>query len=153
MRFAPLFCLGLLLPLRAAAAQTPTSPTSLEALRDRFRPLLLFAAKPDDPSLLAQMTKLKDAAPGLHDRDILLIVVPFDTPSPTEVSLTPESAMAARRRFHVAPPDFTAILLGKDGGEKLRSRKPVSFDKLRELIDSMPMRKDEIKDAARHGWV
>ena len=127
-------------------SQGPPSPTTLTQLRDRFRPLLLFCSRPDDPSLLAQMTRLKDSAPGLQERDILVITIPYKDPSPSAVSLSAADAAAARRTFHVAPEDFTAILLGKDGGEKLRSRKPVSFEKLRDKIDSMPMRKDEMKN-------
>lgn len=134
----------LLMPAMTVYAQTPPSPTTLAQLRDIYRPLLLFCSSPEDPSLLAQMTRLKDSAAALHERDVLVIAVPFHNPSPTEVALTPADAEAARRRFHVAPDDFTAILLGKDGGEKLRSSKPLSFDKLRDTIDAMPMRKDEM---------
>lgn len=126
-------------------SQTPPSPVTLAQMRDRYRPLLLFAAAPDDPSLLAQLTHLKDAAAGLKDRDVLVIALPYKDPSPSEVSLSAADAQAARRRFHVAPEDFTAILLGKDGGEKYRSTKPISFEKLKATIDAMPMRKNEVK--------
>ncbi len=40
---------------------------------------------------------------------------------------------------------FTFILVGRDGGEKLRSSEVVSAEKLFGLIDAMPMRKDEMK--------
>ena len=126
-------------------AQTPPSPTTLAQLRDRYRPLLLFASRPDDPALLAQLTRLKDAAAGLKERDVLVIAIPYKDPAPTEVSLSSTEAQTARRSFHVEPDEFTAILLGKDGGEKYRSSKPVSFTKLRDKIDSMPMRRDEMR--------
>ncbi len=142
MRLPVAFALAMTL---TATAQTPPSPTTLAQLRDTYRPLLLFARSPDDPSLLAQMTRLKDSAAGLHERDILVIAVPYNTPSPTQTSLTPADATEARRRFHVAPTDFTAILIGKDGGEKLRSTKPLSFNKLRDTVDAMPMRRDEMQ--------
>ena len=132
-----------------ALPQSPPSPTTLAQLRDRYRPLLLFASRPDDPALLAQLTRLKDAAAGLRERDVLVIAIPYKDPSPSNLSLSSSDAQAARRAFHVEPEDFTAILLGKDGGEKYRSAKPVSFSKLRDTIDSMPMRKDEMKDAAK----
>ena len=137
---------GFLLP--NANSQEPSSPVTLAQLRDRFRPLLLFAARPDDPALLAQMTRLKDAAPGLREREVLVISVPYKDPSAGGVSLGAADAQAARRSFHIAPGDFTAILLGKDGGEKFRSTKPVSFEVLRNKIDAMPMRRDEMKDRA-----
>lgn len=130
-------------------AQTPTSPTTLAQLRDRFRPLLLFAPTPDDPGLRAQLTRLHEDAAGLAERDVLLIAIPYNNPSPTDTTLTPADAEAARRRFNVAPNDFVILLIGKDGGEKLRAHKPISFSKLRETIDSMPMRQQESQQRPR----
>ena len=147
MRITSLFAVSLVMT-SLLPAQTLPNPTTLAQLRDRYRPLLLFAARPDDPSLLAQMTRLKDAAPGLTERNVLVIAIPYKDPSPSEVSLSAADAFAARRSFHVAPEDFTAILLGKDGGEKYRSKKPISFEKLRDTIDSMPMRQQEMKGMA-----
>ena len=130
-------------------AQAPSSPTTLQAVKDHYRPLLVFAASPADPALLAQLHMLKDSAPGLTRRDVVVIAIPYGAPSPSEVTLSSEAAIEARRQFHVAPPDFTVILLGKDGGEKLRSTKPVSFTRLQEKIDSMPMRQQEMADPAK----
>jgi hypothetical protein len=127
-------------------AQSPPSPTTLARLRDHYRPLLLFAASPDDPSLLAQLHMLKDSAPGLFSREVVLIAVPFNTPPPTELALTQTEAEAARKRFGIAPNQFVALLLGKDGGEKLRSRKPIPFSKLQDTIDAMPMRQGEMRE-------
>ena len=46
-----------------------------------------------------------------------------------------------RLHFKVEPADFLVVLIGKDGGEKLNSPNPVTMDRLRRLIDSMPMRR------------
>ena len=145
MRLRLLLAATLTLPMPVAQAQNPPSPTTLPALRDRFRPLLVFAKSPEDPALLAQFHMLKDDAPGLTERDILVIAVPYNTPSPSEVSLTPDATLDARHRFHIAPTDFTVLLLGKDGGEKFRSTEPVPFSRLRGKIDSMPMRREEMR--------
>ena len=40
---------------------------------------------------------------------------------------------------------FRFILIGKDGGIKLSSDKPVTLEQLFALIDSMPMRRYEVK--------
>jgi hypothetical protein len=50
-----------------------------------------------------------------------------------------------RHHFKVEPAEFLVILIGKDGGEKLSSRTPVPVDRLKQLIDSMPMRKSEMQ--------
>ena len=40
------------------------------------------------------------------------------------------------------------VLIGKDGGEKLRSHEIVSPETLCRLIDSMPMRQEEMRERA-----
>lgn len=139
--------LALFLPVTSgiSMAAQGNGVTSLDRLRDRSRPLLIFAAKPDDPQLEIQMRTLQEHAAEAHERDLVAIALPYNNPSPSATQLSPMEAEAARRRFHVAPGDFTVILLGKDGGAKLRSSKPLSMEKLNETIDAMPMRQDEMK--------
>ncbi len=84
----------------------------------------------------------------MRDRDIVPIALPYNNPAPTAAQLTPTEAETVRRRFGVQPGDFTVVLIGKDGGAKLRSRKPLSMEKLKETIDAMPMRQDEMKAKA-----
>ncbi len=126
--------------------QAPTGGiTTLQQLRDHARPVLIFAPKPDDPQLEIQMRILEEHAAEAHDRDVVGIALPYGNPSPSAVQLSSGDAEAARRKFQVNPGDFAAILIGKDGGAKLRSSKPLSMQKLEEAIDAMPMRKDEVK--------
>lgn len=124
-----------------------TGQTTLRQLRAVARPLLIFAPKPDDPRLEIQVRTLTEHAAEAHDRDLVVLGLPYRNPSPTRAQLTSDDAEAARRRFHVAPEDFTVILLGKDGGEKLRSSKPFSMQQLNNTIDAMPMRKDEMRSS------
>lgn len=44
-----------------------------------------------------------------------------------------------------ADSSFTLVLIGKDGGEKFRSYKPVSAKDIFDRVDVMPMRIEEIK--------
>ncbi|MEM1164222.1 MAG: DUF4174 domain-containing protein, partial [Pseudomonadota bacterium] len=53
-----------------------------------------------------------------------------------------EPGSALRERFR--PADFTVILVGKDGGEKFRRNGLVDPDELNALIDTMPMRLQEM---------
>jgi hypothetical protein len=48
-------------------------------------------------------------------------------------------------RFNLAKADFALLLIGKDGLEKLRSREVVSPETLFRLVDSMPMRQEEMR--------
>ena len=117
---------------------------TLRALKDQARPLLIFARKPDDPQLEIQVRTIEEHAAEAQERGLAVIALPFQSPSPSALQLTPAEAESARRRFGVAPGEFTVILIGKDGGVKLRSSKPISMNKLEETIDAMPMRQEEM---------
>jgi hypothetical protein len=133
MRRLLLLTIGVLAPVAF-----PQAPTTLAALRNDSRPLLIFAPRPDDEQH------------GLSERHVVVLAAPYNNPSPTEHSLTSTDAEAARRRFKIAPGDFTVLLIGKDGGEKLRTHKPISFEILRRTIDAMPMRQQEMHEPTKN---
>ena len=45
--------------------------------------------------------------------------------------------------------DFTLIMVGKDGSEKLRTHSLLPIKKLIALKDAMPMRKEEMRNTER----
>jgi hypothetical protein len=137
-----------------AQAQTspdcPIPPADLSAMRDCYRPLLVFSPGAHDPTLLKQQALLDQYADDMLDRFLLYVPVlsnaaaldpPLDAPYAV---LSADKTAAIRRRFHIAPTEFVVVLLGEDGTEKLRTRKPVSVLELDKLIDSMPGRKQEM---------
>lgn len=129
---------------RHATAQ-PQGLVTLTELRHTARPLLIFAARPDDPLLEIQLRNLQEHPAAAAERDLVPVAVPVANPSPTAAHLSAAEATEVRRRFKIAPADFAVILIGKDGGEKLRSPKPFSMHQLSETIDAMPMRQDELR--------
>jgi len=134
------------------AAQSPSTTsgiTTLAALRDTARVLLIFAPSPTDAQLQIQLRTLSEHGPDVASRDLVPIALPFNSPAPTPAVFVPAEAESARRRFGVAPADFAVILIGKDGGEKLRSRKPLPISALNSSIDSMPMRQREVQQRGR----
>ena len=50
-----------------------------------------------------------------------------------------------RERFSPKPGGFTLILIGKDGGVKLRRENGADLQDIFDLIDGMPMRKAEMR--------
>jgi hypothetical protein len=52
---------------------------------------------------------------------------------------------AVRDHYRVAG-DFGVRVIGKDGGVKLTSTRPVTMQALAELIDAMPMRRQEMRE-------
>ena len=150
---------GLLLPGMSGqtrreqpTAACPAQPSTVRAMRNCYRPLLVFAPALDTPQLLAQFDALKDHAADLKSRAVLYVpIVPEGHNQPIPGNRIPTGRLseddlaATRHRFQVAPEDFLVVLIGKDGGEKLNSRTPVTIEQLKKLIDSMPMRQDEMK--------
>ncbi len=121
---------------------------TLRSLKDRARTLLIFASGPEDPQLEIQVRTLQEHAAEAHERDLVVLALPYRSPSPTAVKLSAADADLARRQFHVPPGEFAVILLGKDGGAKLRSSKPLSMARLISTIDAMPMRQEEMRGTA-----
>ena len=148
--FLSLLCLAVLHPM--SHAQT------LASFVDRNRILLLFAPTDQDAQLRQQLKLLDHHAADLHDRDLLIIPVLGQSGPPRTANtlrtlnppaISDREQLTIRHRFRVEPTEFAAILLGKDGGEKLRSASPVPIERLREVIDAMPMRQQEQRDRAR----
>ena len=49
--------------------------------------------------------------------------------------------------YHIGEAEeFAAVLIGRDGGQKLRSGSPISAEELFGKIDEMPMRRRELRE-------
>ncbi len=107
----------------------------LSAYRDRSRVLAVVAPDASDPRLAEQRRIYAAMRVGAHERDLVLL----------EGIGTSAQARALRTRFGAEKSDFRAVLIGKDGGDKLMSRTPLGPDQLFPLIDAMPMRQDEMR--------
>ncbi|CAN5510880.1 DUF4174 domain-containing protein [soil metagenome] len=139
----------LALPPITVLAQAPVS-----TLKDNNRALLIFARESTDPSYARQQHLLENQASELADRDLIFIPVlykrmPTDANQASPVFASDTEQKHLRSRYNIQPQEFAVLLLGKDGGEKLRSRTPVTMEKLSHLIDSMPMRQQEIRQRTR----
>jgi hypothetical protein len=148
--FRQLVVILFLCVMTSFSQQSPKQP--LASLVDRNRVLLVFAPASSEPNFANQRKFFKDRASQASDRDLILIPV-LATWTSNDIDLRKENAsftteteqISLRTRYKIQPTDFTVILIGKDGGEKLRSRTPVTMEKLSELIDTMPMRQQEMQ--------
>ena len=111
--------------------QVPTP----EDYRWKNRLILLFAPAGSDTALQQQVAVLTEKKGEVTDRDLLYFQIHPDSPE----------AVKLFRGYEVARDGFTLLLIGKDGGVKLRSRKVVPFMKIADLIDGMPMRRAEMR--------
>jgi hypothetical protein len=145
MRF--LIALVLLVPM-APAQQT------LATLVDRNRVLLVFAPSAMDGRFGEQVSAFDRHEAELRARDLVVIPLLQQAGPPAASAalrnlqpprISDDEQLTLRRRFHVGASEFEVILLGKDGGEKLRSKVPITLARLNKTIDAMPMRKQEMK--------
>lgn len=115
-----------------------------QQLRDRV--LIVFA--PDHSSQLykQQLKVLKNNHEGMIERDIVFYSI-FDLSGiDPEKNPLSESKVDSIRRVHQVPnADFTVLLIGKDGTEKMRSHKVVSAQELFALVDAMPTPKNAVQ--------
>jgi hypothetical protein len=118
--------------------------TALAGYRWENRLLLVFAPDVDSTLYLRQQEMLLDAKPGLNERDVVVISVLKDIVSTKERPDAPVSADDLRDAYDVSPHDFRVVLIGRDGGVKLRQDEPILAADLFALIDSMPMRMQEM---------
>lgn len=113
---------------------------SLAELRWNKRILVLFA-EATNPKLEQQLGLLATKAADLSDRDMVVLHVTSTDVKAIYGKVGNADARKLRSEAGVESAEFTAILIGKDGGEKLRSDDVVGDRDLFDLIDSMPMRK------------
>ncbi|NJK92657.1 MAG: DUF4174 domain-containing protein [Blastochloris sp.] len=116
----------------------PDSVQELKALRWEKRPLLIFAPEAGHPEYLRLLKNLEASAPALRERDVVLR---HHFPGSRHPKL--------RQHFRVAPDQFCAILLGRDGFEKNRWNQAFSLQELTARIDAMPMGREEAAERVR----
>ncbi|WP_374015580.1 MULTISPECIES: DUF4174 domain-containing protein [Phaeobacter] len=105
----------------------------LDSLLWVYRPIVVFADSPADPRFHEQMERLTDGAEALLDRDVIVL-------TDTDPSVT--SAL----RKTLRPRGFMLVLIGKDGGVKLRKPQPWTVRELSRTIDKFPDRLREVKE-------
>ena len=121
------------MPLLLAIALAASS--TVAQMKWERRVLVVSAPTAEDPGLTEQRRILAGWKTNAAARDLTIVEIVGDT-----VRGASDPAAALHRKYHV-PTSFTAILIGKDGGEKLRSAKPFPATALEATIDAMPMRK------------
>ena len=97
------------------------------------RPIVVFADTPADPRFKRQIELLEARTQALADRDVI-VLIDTDLETPSEI------------RNKLRPRGFMLVLIGKDGGVKLRKPFPWDVRELSHAIDKMPMRLQELEE-------
>ena len=126
------------------------SPMDLNGYRWKNRLLMVFSPSPDDPNYQSLNKEMQDQRDALRDRDILVFEIFAKGPSRLDNSPMPKDSVDfLRKKFSAGQGSFLAILIGKDGEEKIRRQK-VSLTEIFAVIDGMPMRQREMKERVKN---
>ncbi len=112
--------------------------------KDRL--ILIFAEDSSDSAVDRQLKELINAEDGLLDRKIVVYnVLPdkYYKVFPEKESIVKSGDLFDMYKVTDAP--FEIILIGLDGGVKLRETELLTAEKLFVVIDGMPMRRREIE--------
>ncbi len=110
------------------------------------RIVLVFANSNHDVEFQKQWAVFEENHKGMRERDLLVVgITASEVHSQISAVAASNSTDAFRKFYEIGKAEeVTVILLGKDGTEKLRENKLVLADQLFSLIDSMPMRQQEM---------
>ena len=123
----------------AAAAPADIGPkniveTNLQDFVWQKRPVGVVADSDQDPRFKEQLSLLTSRLEALEARDVIILT---DT--------DPDNLSELREKLR--PRGFMLVLIGKDGGVKLRKPFPWEVREITRVIDKMPLRREELRSA------
>jgi hypothetical protein len=114
------------------------------------RLLLLFTPSLDEPRYQDLKKALTMQEEEVMDRDLLVFhIVENGQTRLGNSPLSESSGDYLREKFSTKSGTFTVLLIGKDGGVKLRREGRVKLKEIFSLIDSMSMRQREMREKSQ----
>ncbi|MEX0580215.1 MAG: DUF4174 domain-containing protein [Mycobacterium sp.] len=130
----------------AALGQAQAMAAELSDYLWEHRPLLLFAPAESDPRLVETMRRLEASRCDFLDRDMVLgRIVTEGTSTLDGHVVDTNQAQRLMSEFGIGTDNFSVVLLGKDGSEKLRLADIPDLQAIYGVIDGMPMRARETR--------
>ena len=131
-----------------ARAQGTTS-FDLQTYRWENRLLVVFAEHKATPAYQALLEEIEWLHAEFEDRDMVLIsLLESGQSTAGKHRISPKDVEVLRSRFRIKPGSYRVLLIGKDGGVKREGGDEIRPQELFELIDTMPMRKSEMRRKA-----
>ena len=130
----------------AALGSAHAAAAELSDYRWERRPLLLFAPTDNDPRLIETLSRIEASRCDFVDRDMVIgqVVTEGESTLDGQVVNADESRRLARQ-YAIGEDTFSVLLIGKDGGEKLRVNEVPDLQAIYAVIDGMPMRSREMR--------
>jgi len=134
----------LIFPTVTSFSQSET----LEALLWKNRVILYFADEKGTKAL-ADLIQIKST--GIAERDLKFVRVNGPLDLPFHYKLADEELLKLQKHWSFAADQNTFVLIGKDGGLKSRQNGALDLKSWFALIDSMPMRQQEMESKSTDG--
>jgi hypothetical protein len=116
------------------------------------RLLFLFAPNRSHPLFDALQKSIAIEQAEVEDRDLVIFeILESGSSSMDTRDLDSQVAQSLRDKFDVRGDQFSVILVGKDGGIKLNRQEQTRLEDIFALIDTMPMRREEMRQKSRTG--
>lgn len=129
-----------------ALGSANAAAAELSDYRWERRPLLLFAPTESDPRLVETLSRIEASRCDFVDRDMVIGVVVTEGKSTLDGHvINADQSQRLLKQFAIGENTFSAVLIGKDGGEKLRVDEIPDLQAIYALIDGMPMRSREMR--------
>lgn len=136
--------LGMLLTTTALGSPTAAAD-ELADYRWERRPLLLFTPTDTDPRLAETLRRIETTRCDFVGRDMVVGQVVTDGRSAFDGrAIDADESQRLRDRYAIGDNAFSVLLIGKDGGEKLRVNEVPDLQAIYAVIDGMPMRSREM---------
>ena len=138
--------MGCLIPgCRMDPSRTGDADRLADEARWRNRLIVLSAPSSDDADLREQRGRLESVHTQLLERHLLVIELVPDAGVFGSSAINDSDVKTLRARWKIPPHEFQAALVGKDGRVKDRWNDPFNPDDMHALIDTMPMRQQEMR--------
>ncbi|MEO0554000.1 MAG: DUF4174 domain-containing protein [Bacteroidota bacterium] len=117
----------------------------LQSYKWKNRILIVYAKNKN--LLSKQLTVFVGEKTEFKERDLVIFKLnKYNGINPSGQKLTDKDYQWLVRRYFSTSDKFGIVLIGKDGGVKLKSKEQIGNKRLFDLIDSMPMRMQEMKE-------
>ncbi len=131
--------------------QACTQPQDMPDLSDyqwKNRLVLIFAPTPEAEPYQQLISQIEKDQPQLIDRDIKVFHFLEEGQSYVgDQTINATNTDEIRQEYRIQQGKTTVVLIGKDGGEKKRQMgTEIDLKSLYTLIDSMPMRRREMRE-------
>ncbi len=126
--------------MHAQPGQTRYRPleNQLENYTWQKRVLLIVSPSAADEKCIQQKAIAEAKLGEMQERDLEIITLFAD-------NISEADKIYLDNKFNINYSQFNVVLIGKDGGSKLAANEPIAAHKLFEIIDAMPMRREEMK--------